>query len=82
MARGGQNSWAEDAAAATAEYIALFNSGNAGPVEVAVEQAELSFSGNCAVRDVWEKKDLGDFEAQFAPKLPPHGAGFSRITPP
>jgi hypothetical protein len=29
---------------------------------------------------VWEKKDLGTFEKQFAPKLPAHGAGLYKVS--
>jgi hypothetical protein len=35
----------------------------------------------CAVRDLWEKKNLGVVEGSFSPKLAPHAAGLYRIMP-
>ncbi|MEM9719835.1 MAG: glycoside hydrolase family 27 protein [Bacteroidota bacterium] len=32
------------------------------------------------VRDLWEKKDVGKYEKEFAAKLPAHGAGLYRLT--
>jgi hypothetical protein len=81
FARGDQVAWAADAPDGKAQYLAVFNLGDTGPTEVAVEWRELGLSGKCAVRDVWEKKNLGVFENQFAPKLRPHGAGLYKVSP-
>jgi len=80
FARGDQIAWVADAPNDKAKYVALFNSGDAGPMEVPVEWAELGLSGKCAVHDVWEKKYLGKMEGKFAPTLPPHGAGLYKVT--
>lgn len=82
FARGDQIAWAADAPDGKSKYLAIFNTGDTGPTEVAVAWRELGLSGKCVVRDLWEKKDVGAFEGQFAPKLPAHGAGLYRITPP
>jgi len=81
FARGDQVAWAADAPDGKTKYLAVFNIGDGGPTEVAVKLSELGLSGRCAVRDVWEKKGLGTFENQFAPNLPPHGAGLYRVKP-
>ncbi len=81
FARGDQIAWAADAPGGNAKYLAVFNAGDDGPLEVAVRWSELGLSGKCAVRDIWEKKDLGVFGNQFAPKLPPHGAGLYKVSP-
>ncbi len=48
---------------------------------VAVHFADLGFAGRCRIRDLWEKKDLGDFAGEFAPTLAWHAAGLYRISP-
>ncbi len=75
FARGDHIAWTADAPDASAKYLALFNSGDAEAMAVPVKFAELGLSGRVAIRDVWEKKDLGVFDGQFAPDLPAHGAG-------
>jgi hypothetical protein len=41
----------------------------------------LGLGRKCAVRDLWEKKDLGVVDAEFGPRIEPHGAALYRITP-
>ena len=72
---GDQIAWVADAPDGKAKYVALFNSGDTGAMAVPVKWSELGLSGKVAVRDIWEKKDVGTFEDQFAPDLPAHGAG-------
>ncbi|MDX8337547.1 NPCBM/NEW2 domain-containing protein [Draconibacterium sp. IB214405] len=51
-------------------------------VAIPVNLKELGFSGDCAIRDLWEKKDLGTFSGvEFAPTINYHGAGLYRISP-
>ena len=61
--------------------MALFNTGHAGPAEVAVKWGKIGLSGKCVVRDVLENKNLGTFDQGFASRLTPHGAGLYKITP-
>lgn len=75
FARDDHIAWTADAADGEAKYLAVFNSGDTEAMAVPVKFAELGLSGRVAVRDVWEKKDLGIFDGQFAPDLPAHGAG-------
>ena len=63
------------------KYLAVFNLDDQTPAEVTVRWSELGLGKKCAVRDLWEKKDLGVVDAAFAPKIEPHGAGLYRITP-
>jgi alpha-galactosidase len=48
--------------------------------EVPVTLSELGFTGTVKIRDLWQKKDLGTFTGQFAPRIMPHGAGLYRIS--
>jgi alpha-galactosidase len=50
-------------------------------VPVAVRFTELAFPGRCKVRDLWAKKDLGEFADEFAPTIAWHGSGLYRISP-
>jgi hypothetical protein len=47
---------------------------------VPVQSADLGFQGAVRVRDLWRRNDLGKFTGEFAPELPPHGAGLYRIS--
>jgi alpha-galactosidase len=78
--RGNQVAWAADSPEGRTKYLAVFNLGES-VLEVPVQWSELGLHGKCSVRDVWEMKDLATFENQFAPKLPPHGAGLYRVIP-
>ncbi|MCE4566622.1 NPCBM/NEW2 domain-containing protein [Maribellus sp. CM-23] len=50
-------------------------------VAIPVNLKELGFSGDCMIRDLWEKKNLGTFSGtEFAPTINYHGAGLYRIS--
>jgi hypothetical protein len=80
FARGNQIAWAAEVPGTKDRYLAVFNLGEA-PADVAVAWNELSVKGKCAVRDLWEKKNLGPFESTFTSKINPHGAGLYRVSP-
>jgi hypothetical protein len=79
--RGSQVAWAADVPSSPDKYLAVFNLDDHVPAEVSVRWGELGLGDKCQVRDLWEKKNLGDVVAAFAPKIEPHGAGLYRITP-
>ncbi|MFM2292585.1 MAG: hypothetical protein RIS29_2398 [Bacteroidota bacterium] len=48
---------------------------------VAVDLAQLGFTGNCLIRDMWAKKDSGTFSGtQFIPAIANHGAKLYRVS--
>lgn len=49
-------------------------------IPVPVKFADLGFTGQCGVRDLWQRKDMGTLSGQFAPIIKPHGAGLYRIS--
>jgi hypothetical protein len=54
---------------------------NEEPTAISVDLEALGFSGECAIRDLWNKKDLGTFSGiEFAPTINYHGAGLYRIS--
>jgi hypothetical protein len=73
--RGDQIAWTSDAAAPGAKYLAVFNVGEQAPLEIRVNWTELGLPATCAVRDLWEKKDLGRVKDGYTFKIPPHGSG-------
>jgi hypothetical protein len=78
-AKDGLVVWAADIPNSKDKHIALFNTRDAGPVEVAVAWEELGLAGTHAVRDLWARKDLEAFKDKFAGQIPAHGAGLYRI---
>ena len=83
--RDGLIAWVADMPGSTDKYVAVFNTkdpqeGKAG-APVPVRWEELGLGGNAAVRDLWCKQDLGEFQEQFSPEIPWHGAGLYRISP-
>ena len=48
---------------------------------VSVALSELGFSGAVKVRDLWAKKDLGEFTGTWSRSIPAHGAELFRLRP-
>jgi len=49
--------------------------------EVSVDFSELGVPDKAKVRDLWTRKDLGEFSGSFGQGLPLHSAGLYRISP-
>jgi alpha-galactosidase len=79
--------WAAEDETGRVGYLAVFNTADRGEgdpaagLAVPVALAELRWRGECAVRDLWTKKDIGPASGEFAPVIPWHGAGLYRLTP-
>ena len=60
--------------------VGLFNrSGNA--TEVTLNWDEAALSGKWTVRDLWQHKDMGAFDAKLALQVPAHGAVLLKLSP-
>jgi hypothetical protein len=81
FAHGDHIAWAADIPGTDERYLAVFNLGDGAPAVVDVLWNDLGLKGKCAVRDLWEKKNLGTVENHFTPKVEAHGAGLYRIKP-
>jgi alpha-L-arabinofuranosidase len=66
--------WVADVPDSTDKYLAVFNTR-----EVSA-RVPVKLSGPCRVRDLWQKKDLGEFKDELAPEIPWHGAGLYRLS--
>jgi len=49
-------------------------------IKVPVKLEQLGLHGNYIIKDLWSKKDLGNFNDEFAPFIKNHGAGLYRIS--
>jgi alpha-galactosidase len=74
--------WIADDPKTGDKYVALFNSSDKpGTAKITVQLQQLGFSKNCKVRDLWNKTDLGNFNAEFSANINSHGAGLYKISP-
>jgi hypothetical protein len=79
FARGDVVAWTSGAGP-RARYLAVCNLGDAGAQEVRVPWKELGIEGKCAIRDLWEKKNVGQSPDGFTFHIPPHGAVMVKLT--
>jgi alpha-galactosidase len=73
--------WAADAVGSQAKYVAVFNVGDQQPIDVRVEWRSLGLPARCALRDLWERKDLGVVEGGRAFRVAPHASGLYKVEP-
>jgi hypothetical protein len=60
--------------------VGLFNRGREA-ADVSLTWAAAGLTGKQTVRDLWQHKDLGVFDAQFTQSVPSHGAVLLRLQP-
>lgn len=67
---------------ATVRFLVFTNSPYraAEPARVAVPVSDMGFEGPVRVRDLWQRKELGRFEGEFAAELRPRGSGLYRVS--
>jgi hypothetical protein len=84
--RDGLVAWMADVPDSRDKYLAVFNTRDRSPtadgsgVPVGVRLAELGFKGAVRVQDLWTHRELGEFNEDFAPAVPFHGAGLYRLS--
>jgi alpha-galactosidase len=79
--RGDQVAWVAELPGSAAKYLAVFNTGDSGAEQIMVNWSELDLAQDCAVRDLWAKKDLGTVAGVQTFKVAPHASAFYKITP-
>jgi hypothetical protein len=79
--KGNQVAWVAETAGSPAKYLAVFNTGDAAAESIRVNWADLGLPANCAVRDLWAKKDLGTVREGQTVKIAPHASAFYKLTP-
>ena len=58
--------------------VGLFNRG-VYATEVTVNWSDLKIEGEQPVRDLWQRKDLGEFDDKLSATVPPHGTVLVKI---
>ena len=71
--------WTADVPHSRDKYIAFFNLDDEAVESVNVKWSELGLTQSCRVRDLWAKKELGEFSDEFAAEVLPHGSGLFRL---
>jgi alpha-galactosidase len=77
--REGLVAWVADAPASPDKYVALFNTRDASPDQSGL-RVPVALPNKRRIRDLWQQKDLGEFETEFAPEIHWHGAGLYRVS--
>ncbi|HTV55228.1 MAG TPA: glycoside hydrolase family 27 protein [Terriglobia bacterium] len=81
FARDQQIAWVANAPGTRAKYLALFNLADSHRERIRVTWAQLELQGECDVRDLWQRKDVGNFSRSFFAGVPAHGAALYKIEP-
>lgn len=81
FARGNQVAWVADAPGSHAKYVAVFNVGDTTEEQVRVDWADVGLGGECGVRDLWARNDIGTTDDGMVFPVKPHGAALYRLTP-
>jgi alpha-galactosidase len=62
--------------------VALLNTGSApADLEIDFKRGWWFMGGECSVRDIWDKKDVGTTATVFKKKLDSHDVAFLRLKP-
>jgi alpha-galactosidase len=77
---GDRVAWVADVPGTGDKYLALFNLGEEEGMMVPVQLADLGFQDKVEIRDLWRRKDLGEFDEMFSPVVPPHGSRLFKLT--
>ena len=82
FARGPAIAWAADVPRSRDKYLAVFNTGDdAAPAEIKVGFGELGLAGDCRVRDLWQRRDVGVLRGEITSTVSRHGARLYRLSP-
>ncbi len=81
FARENQVAWLAEMPGSPARFLALFHIGDGPAEDIQVRWADLGLPPECAVRDLWEKKDLGAVPNGRSFRIAPHAAVFLKISP-
>jgi alpha-galactosidase len=80
FSNGSARIWTADAPDAGAEYLGVFNVGERDQ-QIRIQWPELGLPEKCAVRDLWERKDLGEMLGGDTFPLAPHASGLYKLAP-
>lgn len=70
--------WTADIPNSRDKYLAVFNTG-AKTTIIPMKLSDTGVKGAVRVRDLWQKMDLGEVNAEFAPQVASHGTCLFRL---
>jgi hypothetical protein len=76
---GGRVAWTADSPNVNEKYLGVFNAGDR-PANIRVDWGTLKFPDACTLRDLWEKKDLGEVQTGYTFRLAPHASGLYKVS--
>jgi alpha-galactosidase len=71
--------WVAEVPDSPDKYLAIFNLGES-EASVVTDLKDIDIYGECQIRDLWEQKELGQYQGTFSFRLPVHGSGLFRIS--
>lgn len=73
--------WSADIPQSNDKYVAFFNQWEAvNPIKPSITWKQLGLTGSTyKVRDLWNNKELGEFNDEFTYSVPAHGAGLFKV---
>lgn len=72
--------WVADDPTSDAKYVAMFNVSDNNMKQVKVTWAELGITGKQTIRNLWNNKNIGNYQVSFEASINPHGCGFYKIS--
>jgi alpha-galactosidase len=72
--------WTAEAPDPKSRYLAVFNVGDRGPIDIRVNWGALKLPRSVVLRDLWERKDMGAIEEGYTFRVAPHASGLYRVT--
>jgi len=81
FAEGGSGTvWVADVPGENAKYLAVFNVGDDGPVDIRLEWEALGLPRRCVLRDLWAQADVGRIEGSHTFSVAPHASGLYQVS--
>ena len=80
FSNGAQRVWVANSTDSSAKYLAVFNVGEHDE-NIQIHWHELGLPEECVLRDLWEKKEVGEVHGGHTFSLTPHASGLYKLTP-
>ncbi len=77
---GSQRIWVAGVPGGRARYVGVFNVGERDQ-DIKIQWPELGLPDACILRDLWDRKDLGEMPGGYTFHLAPHASGLYRVAP-
>ena len=79
FSNGEQRVWVADSPDSGAKYLGVFNLGERDE-DIRIQWPELGLPQSCVLRDLWDRKDLGQLRGGHTFRVAPHASGLYKLT--